>query len=88
VIEHPDREHITALIEAARYFHVFLARRGIAGRMIVDEHDCSGGQMPRCSVHVAWPNQRRGQCSGRDYFVTVDPILVVERKILDIRAQK
>jgi len=48
--------------------------------MIVDENNGCCPKIKRRGVHVARPNQRRGQCSCRDYFVTVDPILVVERK--------
>ena len=37
--------------------------------MIVDKDNGRCPQIKRRSVHVARPNQRRGQCSCRDYFV-------------------
>jgi hypothetical protein len=80
VIEHPDCEHLTALFEASRNFLILLARHWVAGRMIVDEHNGRCPEIKRRSVHVARPNKRRGQCSRRDYFVSVDPILVVQHK--------
>jgi hypothetical protein len=46
----------------------------------VDEHNGRCPEIKRRSVHVARPNKRRGQCSRRDYFVSVDPILVVQHK--------
>ena len=47
VIEHPDCEHLAALFEAARYFLVLLARRGISGRMIVHT-DYGGRAQTKC----------------------------------------
>jgi hypothetical protein len=80
VIEHPDCEHLTALFEAPRNFLILRARHWVAGRMVMNEHNGRCPKIKRGSVHVARTNQRRGQCSRRDYFATIDPILVVERK--------
>src|SRR5215467_22400 len=45
MIEHPDGEHLAALLEASRNFLIFLTWHRISGRMIVDEHDRSGGRI-------------------------------------------
>jgi hypothetical protein len=43
VVEDPDGEHLAALFQTARYFHVLLTRSWISGWMIVDENYCGGG---------------------------------------------
>ncbi len=48
--------------------------------MIVHKNNGRRSKIKRRGVYVARPNQACGQRSRRDYFVTVDLILVVERK--------
>ncbi len=47
VIEHPDREHLSALFEASRNFLIFRARHRVAGRMIVHT-DYGGRAQTKC----------------------------------------
>jgi hypothetical protein len=46
--------------------------------MIVNEDNDRRPKTNRSSIHISRPNQCRGQRSRRNYFVTVDPVFVVE----------
>src|SRR5713226_1150253 len=78
VVQYANAHHVADFLEPARDLDVFLARRGIATRMVMDEDHGGSGLADHGIIDLAGMDQRGGEGTFGNFYLPQLFVFIVQ----------